>query len=395
MEIRDKVQQEASTAWFNANGVGTLALGTGVGKSKVAIDIVKIQSAMNENYRVMLVTPTIILHEQNWRNEFEKFGSIDLYNRLTRVCYVSLPKYDPDDYDLIIFDEYHHISERGFDDFSSRINPGKTKILGLTATPPKRGDRKDRFDEICPVVYAYSVGEAAGIIVNDFHINVIKVPLDSTTKNIKAGTAKASFFTTEQANYEYWSKEVELAGNSGDQQRLMWKALSRKRALDNFPSRVAYAKKIISAELTGYKSIIFAPSIKQAEQVCSHAFHSKVQDGQMIVDFIEDRLDHIAAVSMIDEGMTMGKVEKALIMKLSSTDKTFVQRIGRVCRNDLDKISHIYVLVYANTVEEKYLKEALSSIDDSKISYHKISEYDATTKTTNRELEFGRGDVKS
>lgn len=380
-EIRDNIQAEAKDAWFKADCVGTLAMGTGTGKSKVAIDIVsQLVKAHEENtlgvvpYKVMLVTPTIILHDHNWRLEFLKFNALAIYEKLERVCYVSLPKYNPDDYDLIIFDEYHHISEKGFEEFSSKIQPNKTKILGLTATPPKRGDRKSRFEEVCPVIYSYSIAEAAGTIVNDFHITVIKVPLDKVIKNVKGGSKAKPFYTTEQGTYDYYTKLVDQAKFNNDKDGLMWQSLARKRVLDTLPSRVAYAKKIIEAELEGFKSIIFAPSITQAEQVCVNTFHSKVDD-QGIQAFIAGTIDRISAVNKADEGLTLGKVEKALIMKLNSTDKTMVQRIGRVCRNSMDKISEVYVLVYENTVEDGYLREALSSIDAGKVAYKTIDNY--------------------
>lgn len=381
-EVRNKIQAEAKQKWFDAGGVGTLAMGTGTGKTKVAIDIVsqltkgyELATFGGESFRVLLVTPTIVLHDQNWRSEFHKFGALDIYEKLDRICYVSLPKYNPDDYDLIVFDEYHHISERGFDEFSSLIDTTKTKILGLTATPPKKGDRKDRFDEICPVIYTYSITDAAGTIVNDFHINVVYVNLNGVTKNVKGGSKAKPFFTTEKATYDYYTKLVEQAKLSGDREKLQWQSLSRKRALDTFPSRIQYAKRVIAKELAGYKSIIFAPSISQAEAVCKNTFHSQV-DNSMMKEFIAGSIDQIAAVTMADEGLTMGKVERALIMKLNSTDKTFIQRIGRVCRNDIDKMSEIYVLVYIGTVEEEYLKEALSSIDRDKVTFKTISDYD-------------------
>lgn len=376
METRGFIQREAKQKWYEAKCKGTLAMATGSGKTVVAIDILKGEFDKNENLKVLLVTPTIILHEVNWRAEFEKFGVSRYYDKLERACYVSLPKHTPNDYDLIIFDEYHHISERGFEEFSSLINTDKVKVLGLTATPPKQGDRKTRFDEVCPVIFSYSITDAAGSTINDFHINVIKIPLDSVTKNVKAGTVKKSFFTTEKASYDYWSAEVERAGHSGSEQELMWKSLGRKRALDTFPSRIHYAETILEKKLDGQcKHIVFAPSIQQAEALGLPTFHSKGDDTAM-KEFIAGTIEGIATVTMADEGLTMGKVEAALIMKLNATDKTFVQRIGRVCRNDLDKVSQIYVLVYTNTVEEKYLKNALSSIDDSKVTYKTIQDYE-------------------
>ena len=42
MDKRQKIQEEALAAWLNANQRGTLELITGLGKTKIALDAIKL-----------------------------------------------------------------------------------------------------------------------------------------------------------------------------------------------------------------------------------------------------------------------------------------------------------------------------------------------------------------
>jgi superfamily II DNA or RNA helicase len=117
---REELQKQARDAWYKNFCQGCISSGVGTGKSWIAIHIHN--ELWFKGIRVLLVTPTIILHEQNWKTEYEKAQCEILYQTLEdRVCYVSLGKYNPDDYDLIIFDEAHHISEANYEEFIKHI----------------------------------------------------------------------------------------------------------------------------------------------------------------------------------------------------------------------------------------------------------------------------------
>ena len=366
ISLRESVQKIAREKW-EANPNSTLAISTGGGKSKIAIDI------YNKNwipgYKVLLVTPFVHLHEENWKKEFIKFQCEVLYDLMDRCCYISLGKYNPSEYQIIILDESHHLTPQNEEEFLQYINPEKTKVLSLTATPPKSGEKKEIFDKYCPIIYTYQVNDAAGEVVNDFRINVVYCELDDVNKNIESGSKAKRFQTTEKANYSYLSNKIDSSRNFMSSEQMKWLYIKRKQFLDNLPSRVKYAQIINDKYLQGKKSIIFAPSITQAEILCKQAYHSKTKDKSILQDFIDGKIDQISSVVMLDEGITMGRIEAGLIMKLQSTEKTLLQRVGRLLRNDIDKISDIYLLVYKNTVEMQYLKDGIQGISTDKIRY--------------------------
>jgi superfamily II DNA or RNA helicase len=365
-ENREILQKEAEEIWFKNNCQGTIAISVGGGKSFIAMKIHKKLHFIG--MKVLLVTPTIILHKENWRIEYEKFGRIDLYYELDRCCYVSLGKYNPNDYDLIIYDELHNISEANIDEFVQNTNPEKTKVLGLTGTPPKKGDKKEWFDNYFPVIYSSTINESAGKIVNEFRLNIVLMELDPINKNILSGSKAKPFYNTEAKVYEYLSNKVIACQERGDYKGVQWASLTRKRFLEDLDSRIITAKKIKDKYLLKEKAVIFAPTILKAIELCPNAIHSGAKNKKILEDFLEDRIKLISSVRMLNEGITLPGLTSGLICKLDSTNKTIFQQIGRMLRNP-GKISEIYLIVFKNTVEENYLREILTQISKERINY--------------------------
>ena len=81
--------------------------GTGVGKTLAAISKI----ALIDPQKILIVIPRIVLIG-NWNEEFIKWGQEKYLRRVEYVTYVSLPKMMDRTYDVIVFDEAHHITPR-------------------------------------------------------------------------------------------------------------------------------------------------------------------------------------------------------------------------------------------------------------------------------------------
>ena len=84
-----------------------ITLPTGHGKSKVAIDRVKTLS--NNVGKLLIVIPRNVL-KVNWEDELNKWWK-NCKLEIQFTTYVSFPKY-AGEWDFVIFDECHHLSER-------------------------------------------------------------------------------------------------------------------------------------------------------------------------------------------------------------------------------------------------------------------------------------------
>jgi superfamily II DNA or RNA helicase len=83
-----------------------------------------------------LVVPTEKLRDENWKEEFDKWGATELWSKNTKTMLCSASKIDY--IDLLILDEGHNITALSSEIFKN--NKVKNVVL-LTATPPTSVDK--------------------------------------------------------------------------------------------------------------------------------------------------------------------------------------------------------------------------------------------------------------
>src|SRR6188768_819142 len=78
--LRTQIANEVSFKFHENGKKGAIDAATGVGKSyfaiKECIDLV----SKRPQAKILLVVPTEELRDNNWKDEFEKWGAIDIYN---------------------------------------------------------------------------------------------------------------------------------------------------------------------------------------------------------------------------------------------------------------------------------------------------------------------------
>lgn len=174
---RDEVQQQAFDA-FGDKG-GTAVLGTGVGKTKLAIDLMK----KHKDKTILILYPRTNLRD-NWLNELQKWGLNKTVNsnhfyykdemNNTQVLTVifstiqGIYKNKLFNYGhnyLIIADEIHTMCTDTYGEFFYK-NHAAT-VVGLTATPENiKPDKANFYKSIAPIVYTYRNAAQDGIINN-------------------------------------------------------------------------------------------------------------------------------------------------------------------------------------------------------------------------------------
>jgi superfamily II DNA or RNA helicase len=134
---QDLIQKAAAEAWKKGGSWGLLAMATGTGKSRIAVDEVT-ELYLNWSMGIpdpviLLVVPTEKLRDNNWEAEFEKWDAKTAYTGLQRYCYASLNKVRGQVIDLVILDEGHSLTEHNSQFF---LNNSIKKVMMLSATPP-------------------------------------------------------------------------------------------------------------------------------------------------------------------------------------------------------------------------------------------------------------------
>ena len=367
--VRGIVQEEAKQAVIKNNG-GMIAMATGSGKSRVAVELAKYY-INSVDKSLSLIVPTEKLRDENWKEEYSKWNADYLWTPTIRLCYASASKIQNKDFELAILDEGHNITELSSEFFSN--NKVERTVL-LTATPPSDPIKKEILKSLgINLVYEVTLDQAVRLgFVAPYKITVVSVALDNTTKNIPGGTKLKPFMTTESAAYAYHCKAIQQAmfdKTPSGRKRHQFAILRRMQFIYKIPSKTEVIKFLLEKVIPqDDRSLIFCGSIEQAEAVCPNRYHSKSGD-KAYNAFKAEEINRLSCVKAINEGHNFPGVDSGIVGQLNSKEKDLVQRIGRLIRYRPGHEAHLYIVVSESTQDEKWLENAVENLDQSKIEY--------------------------
>lgn len=365
-----------------------LELPTGFGKSLVLLRKIGKQKT--------LIVISQLYHEQNWRNEAEKWN-IDLSN-VTFVCYNSLEKHKNEKWDFIALDEGHRWSDMWTELLTEFTYD---KLMILSGTIPLEIKKKS-YNIGKPKVISITTEDAVcWNILPEPEINVITLHLDNKNTYLKFQKGRNKQKETVECTFTEWSNKYKWMGakrpnmliqcteqeyyslinddlewtksqffktnNPVLSMRMKILGNERKKFLAGLKTR--HVKKLVN-RLKDERTVIFANSIEQAEMFDSDAVHSKNKRGQEIIDeFNSYKRNLLVSVRQLNESLNLSEPENGIIIQLNGSKKGQVkkvnvasqQQVGRLIRAMSPKI---YLFVYKNTQDEVYLndfKNVLSS----------------------------------
>jgi superfamily II DNA or RNA helicase len=403
-EIKDEIQRTAHLIWRKMGRRGTIAAGTGFGKSRVAVmEVVRMVKAemlsaisTGEEKPILLVVPTTKLRDENWPEEFRNWGVEPLFNDYIKsICFASLKKEKGSKYQLVILDEIHRLTElsaRAFeagdedeDVLTSFMAESLSEaVMGLTATVPNPKTEPDKhriISQIAPVVFSYTLdqGVADGMIA-DYEIRCIEAELDDTQKVYPGGTKKKPFMTTEKRAYDYLENQIKryrgLAHSAPifkDKQKfeklVMIRTMERNRFVASCNTKSDVARRCMKQVVaSGKRAVIFCGSIAQANELGGkNVYHSKSGD-EAYLAFNRGEIDYICVVNAVNEGVNLFNVDVLLILQVNSNERDFIQRLGRALRIREGHKALVYVVFIRNTADERWLEKSMANLDKSKIS---------------------------
>lgn len=352
---RQEIQMEA-LATTDTKKRCTVVLGTGVGKTLVGLN--HMERNTTPLNKVLVVAPKRSIF-QSWIDDAEKFDLQHLLGRIVFSTYLSLNKHNPKDFDIVYLDEAHSLldSHRDF------LENYKGKILGLTGTPPKHGgsEKGQLVREFCPVVYTFKADEAIeNKIINDYQIIVHEISL-GTDKNYAVKNKNLTFKTSEVDNYNYWSRRIDVGSGPIHILRVM-----RMKAMMEYPSKEKYAKILFNN--IDSKCILFANTQEQADKLCNYSYHSNNSDSDRNLElFKEGTVNKLSTVLQLSEGVNIPNLKQGIIMHAYGNERKASQRIGRLLRLNPDDKAIIHILCYVDTVDQKWVTDALEGFDQNKI----------------------------
>lgn len=348
-------------------------LPTGVGKSLIAIDLIK------RNYKkgdkILIVIPKLVLID-NWKAEFKKWHCESMLKDVTFTTYRSLGKHTGEWFCKVL-DETHHLTDRCLD-FIPAIKSKYNILLSATVGYKKRWDLQAFF----PNLEIHKIGVRKAIddaILPDPKVYLIPLKLDNKNPNkeiIRNPKCKESITINYADRYNYrkvTNKKVIIKCTQqqyyDDMSGLInWYKLKShsKTYMDLYLRACGKRLKWLSNEKTEFikfllnvfkkrRVLTFCNSIEQTQIVCCHCINSKNKESKEILDWFNKKLiNHITSVSILDEGVSLAECEIGLFAMLNSSEKMQVQRTGRILRH---KNPIIIIPYYINTREEEIVNK--------------------------------------
>ena len=375
---RDEVFSACKTALTKSN-VLLLEAATGLGKSKISIDLVNWIADYSYKSRrpKMLLLVAKRVHKKTWADEFRKWGGI--HCDVIIECYESLHKHCDESFNFIVLDECHHIGSQARMDALKTIKYGY--IIGLSATIPRNIKAFFRFNyhsqvvscdiieaidsEVLPeptiLLFPLQVESSRVSEVLELHPKAPGPVVHCDYKDLKKYKFKNVHVlcncTQEQKLREIdslisWFKSKAMTGNQAMKQT--WLYFCGKRLEFLADCKLQWVKLILH-HLDKERTITFCKTISQTEQLGKNCIHSQNKGYTKVYDdFNNKKINHITCVNMLNENANLVDCKYAIFVNLSPSDIIIPQRLGRSMRHP-----HPVIIVpfYIGTREEEVMRK--------------------------------------
>ena len=373
-EKKDEKQSEGTFAWLDSARKNTAILGTGTGKSKVAINILEelfLEKTLNANSKILLLTNSENLRDTNWKEEFSKWGAMDIYKQITSECYQTVHKWKDTTWDFVIADEIDFSLTPEYQKFYQ--NNSYEMLLGLTGFVDSSKDAI--LASIAPVVIEYSTQQAQEDgLLNKTQIVFVEYELSKNSKDMEVKYKDSfkqdkSFFQSENDAYEYventcnitWGKISYIenkawrgltSDETAELNKLKYKSrkaiMDRKKLLFNGIASAKVAKalinKILSRETN--KVISFSMLTEQSEKFQDVTFNGKNKKGNSALEDISSGIvKSLGVCKAIDRGINLVGINNLILESYEGSTTAFAQRNGRGCRLKPEDTMYLYIML--------------------------------------------------
>ena len=371
-----------------------LELPTSMGKSKLGLDILNKREPTG---RVLIVVPRLILIG-NWKEEIHKWGYDKYLPQITFVTYMSLPK-KAGNWDLVIFDECHHLSERCQEALGS-FTIKYAILLSATVSDSYKKDFSLLFNDL--YCFKYTMRKAMDLsILPDPKVFLLPLTLNSTASNcilvkrpkgqtpairvnysdrwsaqrdypkhrLEIICTQAQYIAELDNNISYWKRRF-LAGSEMAKNKWLHLCGERLKWLANQKNPTVLA---ILDKLKNERTLTFCNSIEQTQILGDYSINSSNKDTATNLEaFNNGRLNHITACNMLNEGMNLVNCRVGVYANLNSSDTLVIQRLGRLLRHDQPVIILPY---FKGTREEELIGKMTDNCSDELITVvHTVNE---------------------
>lgn len=359
-------QAAALAAWRFAGRRGVVVLPTGAGKTRVALAAIAATRAP-----ALCLVPTRVLLAQ-WVTALAAIGCAPVGRfgdgerclaPVTVATYASAYRNMAeigDRFGLVVVDEVHHFGGGLFDDaLDMAIAPLR---MGLTATPPSPGPRRDGLARLVgPLVVELGIGDLSGDALAPFERVVMRLPLDEDER--RDYEALAAIYREAARRFSgnhldaSWEDFLREAARS-DEGRLGIAAWRRASRLLAYPRCKQRALALLLERHRQDKTLVFVADNETAYAIArEHLIMPLTCDigaperKRVLERFREGSLRAIVSAQVLNEGLDVPDAQVGIIVAGRRGEREHVQRVGRLLRPSAGKCALVYELVVERSGE--------------------------------------------
>ncbi|MBE4704415.1 DEAD/DEAH box helicase family protein [Spiroplasma platyhelix] len=246
-----------------------------------------------------------------------------------QTVHLHLKRFSVNQFDVIVFDEAHHIAAKTFDRVFNYFQP--EEVIGLTATP-EREDNKSilpYFDD--EFAYELRLWDAIDqrllskfdyYCIDDIQSNLVGVDLNN-------------------------DQQVFRALNNHGRNELLFSVIKNYIGIYHQPLALVFCINVEHAEVI---SNFLNQNGLKAAYLTSKTNHLR---SKIISDFKKRKINYLCVVNMFNEGMDVPEIDSIILLRPTNSKTIFLQQLGRGLRktNSKNKLS-VYDLI-AN-IDQKY-----------------------------------------
>jgi len=381
LQIKDTEQRLALKAWKEKGFKGSVIAGTGFGKSRVGVMAIG-EILRRREGRGLLLVPTIQLQDQ-FAEEFKKWGYEDILDRVDILCYASACKLTNETYTVTVADEVH----LGLSPIYREVffNNSHGMLLCMTATLPEEPEYRTLLINLAPPVYTITLDQCvAKGLVAPYKINCISVDLvEQERKDYVAANNMFVHYKYKLGQFDAFNeanrilKDRTASPEEKKNATMFYKAIrSRKEIVQKAYNKILYTAQIAKAFpdkkiLTFGGSNEFTDAMHDAiasEDVKVATYHSRLTKKEResaLKDFKENEIRVLCSTKALNQGFDVHDANLGIICGLDSKALQMIQRVGRLLRlSDADKVGEVVVLYVKNSQEEKWLHSAIKNLSN-------------------------------
>lgn len=370
IETKDKEQRKALNLWAKHGYVGSIIAGTGFGKSRCGV--LAIGKLLKPGERALVLVPTNQLEDQ-FAEEFKKWGYEDILDQVTIMCYQSAHKFRNEKFEMVVCDEIHlGLSPvyRNFFEYNTY-----DKLLCMTATVPEEEEYMQYLHKIAPVRYKISLDECVTLgLVAPYEVVCVPIELNEEDKlaykkaNNKFVQAKyriGGFNTFDDAKAILAKK---LQGDAGAAKMFFDAIRERKQVVQHASSKIDKAQELVNQH-SDAKILVFSGSNSFSDSMGDalgglvyHSGLSKARREKVLQRFESKSERILCSTKALNQGFNVPDASIGIIAGLDSKSLPLIQRVGRLLRLNKDKVGKIYILYVQDSQEEKWVKNAVKPL---------------------------------